>query len=256
MAVTDDRNIGLSNAARAALARIEADRPAATARQEAREKRLAASAQREQERVDHLVLGKPRPVQKVTTKRHGRKRQSVNREKLSPGIEEAVQMQEDWSHKQGTPETLERAARCHTGALAQLHANGAIDNDQLEWAAEIANVHRSITADVSVAIASLEARVDQSRSSAHLAGESIYRVRMHQAYGLWRAKLPMPKRLVLDMIVGDAIGYTIAARRYGVHNRKAKRLLIRAIDHWPDCVAQAFRNISTEDLEAINQAIA
>lgn len=162
-------------------------------------------------------------------------------------------MVETWKHKhEGTPETHDKAANTHQGALAQLHANGTIDNDQLEWAAEIANVYRSIESDVTVAVASLEARVDQSRRPLG-AAEGIRRVRLHHAYTLWRNALPAPKSLALDMIVGDQIGYTVAARRYGVHNRKAKRLLIAAIDAWPAFVDIAHRSVSADDVEAINE---
>jgi hypothetical protein len=53
---------------------------------------------------------------------------------------------------------------------------------------------------------------------------------MHLAYGFWRDGLPAPKRMVLDMIVGDPIGYTVASRRYSVGNRKAKGRLIDALN--------------------------
>lgn len=159
-----------------------------------------------------------------------------------------------WDHKrEGTIETHDHASRTHQGALAQLHLNGTIDNNQLEWAAEIANVYRSIEADVSVAVASLEARVDEGRRMTG-AIEGVRRVRMHYAYTIWRDALPTPRQLTLDMIVGDAIGYSVAAKRYGVHNRKAKRLLLAAIDAWPDCVDRAHRAVSTEDVERANAA--
>jgi hypothetical protein len=209
----------------------------------------------EPERVQHLVLGRDRPVITQTSKRQGKRRTAKAAVVLSPGVEEAVQLRERWSHKQGTPETLEAVSRTHQGALAQLHVNGTIDNEQLEWAAQIANVARSIEADVGVSGSSLEARVDQSRSSAHLAGESIRRVRLHSAYTDWRVRLPMPKRLVLDMLVGDTIGYTVAGRRYGVGKREALRQLMAAINRWPDCVARAYRRISADEVREIEDAL-
>lgn len=242
-------------AARADLARRHAENPQSVAAFNQRMARLAAARKREQQRVDHLVLGKPRPVERVTEgKRKGRRKpKTIERPaRLEPGIEEAVRLREDWDHKAvGTPETHERAGRTHSGALAQLHRNGTITNDQLEFAAQIANVYRSLEADVAVKVASLEARVDQSRRG-HTPAESIYRVRMHLAYGYWRDLIPAPKALVLDMIVGDAIGYTIAARIYRVHNRRAKRLLLEALDRWPRCVAHAFSMVDGATAEAMN----
>lgn len=241
--------------ARADLAAAYAADPSAVERFNARMARLASARKREQQRIDHLVLGRPRPVEKVTEgKRKGRKKPRLVEQPvtLEPGIEEAVQVREIWSHKAyGTPETWDRSLRTHDDALIQLHRNGTLDKDQLEWAAQIANVYRSLEADVGIKVASLEARVDQSRGGGR-AAEGVLRVRMHLAYGYWRDMLPMPKQLVLDMIVGDAIGFTVAAKRYRVHNRKARRELIAAIDRWPRCVAAAFSLVGREAVDAMN----
>lgn len=244
-------------ASRARLAELYAENPDMVRRFQGRMARLSASAKRERERFDYLVLGAPRPTEKVTIGKRGGRRKPKTIEvptQLPPGIEEAVQMRERWSHKaRGTPETWDAAVRTHQGALSQLHRNGTIDSEQLEWAAQISNVHRSIEADVAVKVASLEARVDQSRRPIG-AIESIRRVRHHLAYGDWRDRLPSPKALVMDMIVGDAIGYTVAARVHRVHNRKAKRLLIEAIDRWPECMERAYRMWSKEEIEAASHA--
>lgn len=222
----------------------------------ARLARMDAARKRERQRIDHLVLGLPRPMEAVTEgKRKGRRKPKVivRPMQLEPGIEEAVQVREAWNHKAyGTPETWERSTRTHDGSLVQLHRNGTIDKDQLEWAAQIANVYRSLEADVAVKVASLEARVDQSRRHGGMAAESVYRVRMHLAYGYWRDMLPMPRQMVLDMIVGDTIGYSVAAHRYRVHKRKAKRFLLEALNRWPMCVAHAFSMADRSTVDALN----
>lgn len=225
--------------------------------------RLAAARKRERQRVDHLVLGQSRP-KPVPVKPAGmsraewkleRKRQLAAGAQLEPGIEEAMKRKEAWSHKQtGTPETHEHAERTHADALIQLERNGTIDKEQLEWAAQIANVYRSLEADVALKVASFEARVDTSRQYGGLVVESVRRVRLHLAYGYWREGLPQPRQMVLDMIVGDPIGYTVAAKRYGVHNRKAKRFLLDAINAWPDCVGRAYRVHSEDDIQAAANA--
>lgn len=241
-------------AARAALrAAYDAD-PEATQRFNARMANLTAAKKRERERFEMRCLGKkpeivigPRP--KGMSKAEWRIEKARRQKQALTSISLAAK----WSHKQGTPETLEHASRTHQGALAQLHLNGTIDAEQLEWAAQIANVHRSIESDVAVVIASLEARVDQSRST-NLAGESIRRVRLHHAYTIWRDELPQPKGLVLDMLVGEPVGYTVAAKRYRVHNRTARQRLLHAIDRWPECVSLAYRIVTEQEVERLNAA--
>lgn len=158
-----------------------------------------------------------------------------------------------WDHKrEGTPETHDHASRTHQGALAQLFMNGTITADQLEHSAQIANVHRSIASDVTVTVASLEARVD-NQGRGVMPAEGIMRVRMHRAYTIWRERIWAPKQMVIDMIVSE-VGYTVAARSYGVHNRKARRLLLQAIDLWPNCVEQAFGEVDRDTVMLLNAA--
>src|SRR3546814_5425398 len=96
-----------------------------------------------------------------------------------PELEARLQIKERWAHKKfGTPETWERDG-VHTDCLIQLEKNGTLTADQIEWAAEIANVYRSIESDVTVSIASLEARVDESRQAAAGVAEGVRRVRLH-----------------------------------------------------------------------------
>lgn len=246
-----------------AKGKLIADNAAAPVdRMAARSASLDAARRRAQQRVDHLVLGQPRPVESVTTfsrRSKGRKR-TVRAQvpaTLEPGIEEAVALRERFDHKvNATPETLAHAERHHVDSLVQMERNGTINREQLEWAAEIANVHRSIESDVTIGNASLEARVDCSGSGKDVVGEGVRRVRLHMAYGDWRSALPLPKQLVLDMIVGDRVGYTVAAKRYGVGDRKAKRLLLEALDRWPGMVDDAYRAISDDEIRAAQADLA
>jgi hypothetical protein len=75
------------------------------------------------------------------------------------------------------------------------------------------------------------------------------------AYTHWRQMLTAPKRLVLDMLLGDPIGYTVAARRHRVHWKRARRELIAAIDRWPNCADWAYRTVTDEDLERVREAL-
>lgn len=255
---TESRADRIARAREALAARYAAD-PTSVERFKGRMANLEAARKRERQRVDHLVLGQKRPTERrVVGKKAGRRKPKMMDlpVQLPDGVEQAVALRERWNHKtKGTPETWEAASRTHQGSLAQLHANGTIDNDQLESAAEIANVYRSLQADVAIDVASLEAKVDASHQFTDRNGESVRRVRMHLAYGYWREALPQPKQMVLDMVVGDTVGFTVAAKRYRVHNRRAKRELISALDRWPSCVDRAYKSWSDEDIQASWDAI-
>jgi hypothetical protein len=155
----------------------------------------------------------------------------------------------DWKHKnEGTPETHERASRRNQGALAQLYKSGAIDAEQLASAEEIAQIHDRIGADVAVRTASLETRVDLGpRHYDTLHDERIGQVRREMAYSSWRDALPAPAP-VLDMLTGERAGFTIVAARYRMHNRKAKRLLIHALDLWPEMLGRVCKLVDERDL--------
>jgi hypothetical protein len=253
-------------AARAALTAAYAADPEGTAQFNLRMSRLAKVAKRERQRFDHLVLGAPRPDPDLSgvTKPAGLSRQQWKIERkrlrdagaeLEPGVEEAMRRREEFARGQGTPETNANLETYHSDSLMQLERNGTINREQKEYAEAIANVYRSIESDVALKIASFEARVDNGgRAGAALIAERITRVRLHLAYTIWREQLPVPKQAVLDMIVGDAVGYTVVARRYGMHARKSKRWLIEAIDRWPSCVDRAYDVVDREVYGAVTMA--
>jgi hypothetical protein len=155
----------------------------------------------------------------------------------------------DWSHKrEGTPETHARAARTVQGSLARLFVAGDVDQHDLGFAAEIARVHAQIVRDVVPATVSLETRVDKSGHGGGVFFEALGRVRAEIAYTAWRAALPKPG-VVLAMIVDD-IGVSVAARRFGMRNATAKRLLLQALACWPGAIAAARRSVDAADLAA------
>lgn len=160
-----------------------------------------------------------------------------------------------WKHKNdGTPETHEKASRRKQGALARLYESGAIELEQLIAAQEIAEAAERIAAGVMVKTASLETRVDATRRGDGAFFETLTRVRHEVAYTRWRAALPAPAP-VLDMIVGEPIGFSIVAMRYGMHHRRAKRLLIEALDLWPRILHDAVRAIDQERLDFAHERI-
>ena len=199
-----------------------------------------ATSEHERQRVEHLVLGRPRPAPAVPTKPRGLSRQAWKIRKaelrakgatLSPGIEEAVQLIEAFGGKRGTPETIARASGQHQGSLARLCRDGAINANQLAAAEEIRNTVESIRADVALPIASWETRVDSGFRADAVFFERLGGVRLEMAYSRWRWQVDGPIALLLDMIVEDE-AYSRAAQRHRVSPKRAKALLIAALDLW------------------------
>lgn len=137
----------------------------------------------------------------------------------------------------------------------RLYQNETIDAEQLASAVEIATVAERIGRDVAVKTASLETRVDVTRIGDGGFFERLGQVRREYAYTQWRLLLPHPAA-VLDMLVGEPVGFTIVARRYRMHNRKAKQLLIHALDLWPEILGRACKAIDERELAAAHARLA
>ena len=196
----------------------------------------------EKQRIDHLVLGLCRPEpETLPPKPKGMPKAEWKIRKaslraggaiLAPGIEERVALRERWSHKQGTPETLEHVdqTRRRPGSLARLYESGAIDKDQLAAADQIAEAYRTITSDVSVRTASFETRLD---GSAHGRVEQLQLGRVHAdlSYTWWRAALGACAEPLLEVIVHD-VGLTIVARHICMSMPRARRMLTDALNLW------------------------
>lgn len=162
-----------------------------------------------------------------------------------------------WSHKrEGTAQTHEHASKTRQGPLARLYQDGFIDVDQLEWACEIARVAERIESDVAIRTASYETRVDNQGSSKDVLAETITQVRHEVAYGWWRDAIPNPKRAILDMLVGEPKSYSAIAREYRMGQRRARKLLISAIDLWPVALDRAESTIDKEDVQAAHARLA
>lgn len=167
-----------------------------------------------------------------------------------------AQMLARWKHKNdGTPETHEQASRCNQGALARLYQSGAIDAEQLAAAFEIATVAERIGADVAVKTASLETRIDMTRLGDGTFYEKLAQVRREIAYTRWRSEVRGPIAPILDMLVGEPIGFTVVAKRYGMHNRRAKQLLIDALDLWPRIIGHVRKLVDDKSLDAAHARI-
>jgi hypothetical protein len=167
-----------------------------------------------------------------------------------------AQLRERWKHKnEGTPETHDKHARRQDGVLVRLYRNGTIDAEQLASAVEIACVAERIAGDVAVRTASLETRVDMTRMGDGSFYERLGWVRREVAYTRWRAELPAPAP-VLEMLVGEPVGFTVVAQRHGMHNRRARRLLLDALDLWPQVLGAACKEIDRAALDRVHSRLA
>lgn len=206
---------------------------------------MSITTERELQRVSHLVLGQARPPADLPRKPAGMSKQEWKVEKqrlrdagrrLVDGVEEHVQLRERWSHKnQGTPETHERAAAeaRREGALARLVATGAIDAHQLAAAQEINEAYAAITAEVTVRVARLEPRGSGGGPNAASAAP-IAAVIRERAYQRWRDDVGVHGPMLLAIIVDD-MAITSAARRWRLSNRRARAVLVAALDRWKRC---------------------
>jgi len=166
---------------------------------------------------------------------------------------------ERWGHKaEGTVQTHEHASR-RGDPLTRLFIKGYIDRDQLSAAEEIKTVFDQIERDVAVRVVGYEPRVDRTRSGSLGAAlrhiETVRRVRMEVAYSWWRSRLPRPCSAVLEMLVGDQLPFSTVAARHGMHKRRAKRLLIEALDLWPEALERAELVVDEASLAAAQSGL-
>lgn len=160
----------------------------------------------------------------------------------------------DWGRNaSGTPETHAKAAVTRQGAIARLFEAGDIDAVQLSAAVSIAATHARITGDVTVSTVSFETRVDQSGRGDVRIFEKLGTVRAEVAYSNWRRSLDKPA-LVFSIVIDD-IGISVAAKRFGMRNTRAKKILIDALDLWQQCSMFACKTIDDATLAAAQAGI-
>lgn len=206
---------------------------------------MSITTERERQRVSHLVFGRPRPPAILPRKPEGMSRLEWKVEKqrlrdagcaLADGVEEHVQLRERWSHKaKATPETLEHAAVSagRAGVLLRLVRTGAIDAHQLAAAERIAEAFAAITAEVTVRTAKWG---DRNPGGGPNAAEAvpIAAVIQQRTYQRWREETGVHAPMVLAIVVDD-MAVTTAARRWRLSDRKARGILIAALDRWQRC---------------------
>ncbi len=131
-------------------------------------------------------------------------------------------------------------------ALGLMHERGTISPAQFEAAGQIARIAENIARALSLRGSRLEPRVDFGGSARDLLTERLSHVRMEMTYNRWRERLPMPRRMVIDMVIGDRdlVG---TARAHNVPWREARRRLIAALDLWLELRDAVWREVGGED---------
>lgn len=142
-----------------------------------------------------------------------------------------------------------------TSSLLRLNMRGVISDDQLLAAQEIAGIAERIGKDVGYRGMRYGGRVDNEGSGRDPVAEGLNRVRCERAYSEWRLALPLPRGMVLDMVMED---YRLAAiaRQYNRSWVKASKVLKAALDHWEECKTEAFKTIGQEDVDEAVRLIA
>lgn len=127
---------------------------------------------------------------------------------------------------------------------------GTITKEQYEAAMQIQMVSERIGRSVSVRGASLEARVDNSggNSSMFLA-ERLIDVQLEMAFTRWRQRLPVPRSMILDMVLMSGPLFR-KARSYGIGWPKARKRLKNALDNWITERDRVAKEVDDQDLTA------
>lgn len=139
--------------------------------------------------------------------------------------------------------------RKSSSSLARMAESGQITLDQLAAAFEIAAVAERIQRSASLRCASLEARVDGSGSGRDVLVERLHLVRMEQAYTTWRERLPVPRRMIVDMVLSDQSLF-VTARVHRMGWPKARQRLFRALDAWIEIRQRVWRDVDERDVLA------
>ena len=136
-------------------------------------------------------------------------------------------------------------------AFAGFLDRGVITAGQFDAAIEIATLDEVIRRSVGGGCASMEARVDCSqRSSDGLLVERLSVARLSVVHTRWRAALPAPKAMVLEMIRRDSQLATVA-RQYHRSWPWARQVLFDALDRWAALREVVWRQVDESDLEAV-----
>jgi hypothetical protein len=184
----------------------------------------------------------------------GRKRKKVNPFHMDADQPTPEQMRsgeferEFVTHAESATKAMAHKRRQSRSALEYMRGQGSLTDEQFYSAQQIAQIAEQIERSVGVSCASLEARVDCSGSARNAVNESLYRVRAEGAYTEWRAKLPLPRRMFIDMVTLDA-GLSRIAAEHNMGWPRARKMLLKALDEWPAIFEKYAKTIGQDELD-------
>lgn len=144
--------------------------------------------------------------------------------------------------------TLARTRRVNRGSvLEDMRQRGIITDEQFDAAGEIIGAVNLVERDVSVRSASLEARVDNSGSAKGVLIERLAVIRAQLTYSAWRNSLPVPRRLIIDMLVQQQ-SMKATARSYGVGWPLARKRLLRSLDNWTETRRRVAESVDEDEV--------
>lgn len=135
-----------------------------------------------------------------------------------------------------------------------LHHRGVISVEQRDAVDEIQDVAAMVQSAVSVRCASLEARVDNAGGARDVLVERLGRVQLEVAYTRWRQALPVPRQMILDMVLQPG-PLKAKAVRHGMGWPKARKWLLRALDRWIEIRDKVLDEVDQKDLDAAHQRL-
>lgn len=146
-------------------------------------------------------------------------------------------------------------------SLVRMHQLGTLDNAQFEAAIRIARIAERIGSDASVRCNNLAARVDCSSTSRDALVERLNQVRDEMTYTRWRRLIPLPRRMILDMVLVDrplATTARIYGRRWESRNgiKGGRETFVDALDLWNDLRERVGKDFDERDLMVAHARIA
>ncbi len=131
-----------------------------------------------------------------------------------------------------------------------LYNRGTITLEQFDAFLQISMAAETIQKGVSIRTGNLEPFVDSFGSAHDPLIESLRYVRLCVAYTRWRNNLPMPRKMIVEMIT-DRGPLFVKARKFRMSWPRARKLLIRSLDNWIDFMERVTEEIDERDVEAV-----
>lgn len=198
-----------------------------------------------------------------TLRRQRMKADARNREDplITPELESRGEYEDEFVMHVETGTKAKAVRRRSISSLVRMHQTGRLDNAQYEAAIRIARVAERIERDVGIRGSAGEHRVDCSSTSRDVLVEYLGQVRDEATYNRWRLRIPLPRRMILDMIMVDRPLAT-TARMYGKRweDRPGRKggctLFIDALDLWIDLRERIGQSIDERDLSVAHARLA